>query len=114
VTNLQPLFERMIRHRDTAASEQAEIERLRNVGAYKYGHKNPRGREIAKQIKQAEGRLRTAKRRAEAARQAILSAGGQPDPAVEASVDVFGALSPRTDVPEGEGKARVTERAVKS
>lgn len=50
--------------------EQAEIARLQEIGAYKFGHKNPRGREIARQIKRANARLDTARARLRAAEQA--------------------------------------------
>lgn len=59
----QQLDERIAKWTAAVEREDAEIKRLQSEGAYRYGAKNPRGRMIKKQIREARNRRVTAQHR---------------------------------------------------
>lgn len=70
-TSESKLVERVEKYRAAVDEETNEIERLKDEGAYKFGAKNPRGREIKRWIAQAESRRATARQRLTLAERAL-------------------------------------------
>lgn len=67
---LRPIPPRVAQWRERVRADLADLRQLRQSAQSMMSLRNPRGREIAKQIRQTEGRLSTARERLRAAEQA--------------------------------------------